>query len=231
MPAAAFKSVRALALFHDMADANFDRLTKAAYLQRFPAHVQLIEEGGAADFLHVVVEGCVELFASHNGRDTTMALVHPVSTFILAATLKDRPYLMSARTTMPGQILMIPSADIRTMLEIDPGFARAMVVELASCYRNVVKELKNQKLRTSVERVANYLIRQQKRHPGMEFALPVEKRALASLLGMTPENLSRAFGALRSHGVEVDGPMVRLTDIEALSAMARPNPLIDDFSS
>ena len=61
--------------------------------------------------------------------------------------------------------------------------------------------------------------------------LRVGKRALAARLGMTPENLSRAFNTLRPYGVEVNGPEIRIVDVEDLTKFARPYPLIDDHST
>ena len=58
--------------------------------------------------------------------------------------------------------------------------------------------------------------------------LPQDKRTLASLLGMTPENLSRAFNTLKPYGVVVRGNKISLDDLEALTTLAKPNPLIDD---
>jgi len=201
-------------------------------LQRFPPGVQLITEGDSADFLHIVVDGSVELFASSAGRETTMAIVSPVSTFILAAAVKDQPYLMSGRTKDKSQILLIPANDMRTAFHNDAGFAQAIVVELASCYRSVIKALKGQKLRTSVERVANYLVRQHQRQGiNGHITLALEKRSLASMLGMTPENLSRAFGQLKRYGVEVEGPEIRFHEFEKLVELAHPDPLIDDPKS
>jgi CRP/FNR family transcriptional activator FtrB len=224
-------SVRALSLFRDMDAAVFEELIAAAYLQRFPAQIELIKEGERADFLYIMVEGCVELFSSANGRESTMAMVRPVSTFILAASIKDAPYLMSGRTLEPSKILLIPSGDIRRAFATDDKFARAIVVELASCYRSVVKSMKNLKLRTSVERVANYILRLQVRAGGAEVVeLQIGKRNLASMLGMTPENLSRAFGALQAHGVTVEGRQITIEDAERLARYAKPTPLIDDPS-
>ena len=60
------------------------------------------------------------------------------------------------------------------------------------------------------------------------FTLPADKRTIAALLSMTPENLSRSFGALNNHGVRVQGPMVHIDDLDALEKFAQPNPLIDD---
>ena len=58
--------------------------------------------------------------------------------------------------------------------------------------------------------------------------LKAEKRLLASLLGMTPENLSRGFGLLAAHGIEVSGAQVTITDRPALEAYSRPDPVRDD---
>lgn len=221
--------VRDLALFAGMTDANFEKMLKGSFFQRFPTNVVLIEEGAPADFQHVVVGGGVELFASHNDRDCTMALVRPVSTFILAAVLKDAPYLMSARTVEPSHILMIPAENLRRAMEEDGALARAMVTELAGCYRSVVRALKNHKLRSGAERLANYLLRAHlAQGADGKISLPVEKKTLASMLGMTPENLSRAFATLKPYGVAVDGADIYLSMIDDLKVLAKPNPFIDD---
>ncbi len=221
--------VRSLPLFESMADSNFEALMQAAYLQVFPAQLELITEGDPADFLYVVIEGCVELYARTNGRESTMGMVRPVGSFILAAVLKDAVYLMSARTCKRSKVLMVPSGNIRDIFQKDEAFARSIVVELASCYRSVVKEHKDIKLRTAVERLANRLLRYHN-DQGAEghLELPYDKRTLASLLGMTPENLSRAFNTLKPYGVVVDGMTIRLNDIESLETLAKPNVLIDD---
>jgi len=221
-----------LPLFADMDRDLFADLMQAAYLQIFPPQVELIREGDPADFLHVVVEGRVELFAKSNGRESTLALVEPVSTFILAAVLKDAVYLMSARTTEKSRLLLIPSQDIRQAFRQDDAFARAIVVELASRYRAVVKDHKNHKLRNAVERLANCLIAMDARQGAKgRITLPYDKKTLASLLGMTAENLSRAFNTLKPYGVEVNGAEIALTRPADLKGLAKPNVLIDDEMS
>jgi CRP/FNR family transcriptional regulator, transcriptional activator FtrB len=221
--------IRALPLFHEMRAESFEALFRGAYVQTFPPQIELIREGDPADFLHVIVEGSVELFASWNDRETTMATVHPVSTFILAATIKDGPYLMSARTLDKARIILLPSLDVRAVFETDAVFAKSIVRELAQCYRAVIKSSKDLKLRTSVERLANYLLRLQKAQGGLaEFELTIEKRRLASYLGMTAENLSRAIRTLREYGVMIDGAKVSIPQARDLINLAKPTPLIDD---
>lgn len=232
MPDSLHTDIRGLHLFDSMAEAHFQTLMRGAFVQTFPPQVDLITEGDPSDFLHVLISGSVDLFSAWNGRDTSLATVRPVSTFILAATIRDQPYLMSARTLMKSRIALIPSAEIRSVFDADSGFARAIVTELALCYRSVIKAQKDLKLRTSLERLANYLLRQQ-RHAGggAQFDLDFEKRRLASVLGMTPENLSRALKGLQPYGVTVNGTRITIGNQADLEHFARPNPLIDDFST
>ncbi len=223
------KEIRELDLFRSMDESVFGDIMNAAYLQTFPSQVELIREGDPADFFYVVIEGCVELFARSNGRETTMALVRPIGTFILAAVLKEAVYLMSARTSLRSRIVMIPSRDIRQAVSNDQEFARSMIIELAGCYRAVVKEHKNLKLRTAVERLANRLMKYHQDQGGNgSMELPYDKKTLAALLGMTPENLSRAFNTLKPYGVVVKGTRIDLTDLESLATLAKSNRLIDD---
>ncbi len=111
----------------------------------------------------------------------------------------------------------------------DAGFATAIATELACAYRNVAQELKNQKLRSSLERLANWLVQRDKETGSLHrFDIPFEKKTLAARLGMAPEALSRAFATLAKYDVRVDGASVVVTDWTALERLAHPDPLIDD---
>jgi len=221
--------VKALPLFAGVSPDVFRRLTGGAFLQRFPAGTTLLLEGDRVDFLYVLLDGTVELQGAWRDRETTLAVLRPVSTFILAAVVLDADGLMSARTLERSEILMLSGEVIRRTMKEDSDFAFAVSQELAGCYRGLVRSIKNQKLRGGVERLANYLITQRIRQGGEDtITLQYEKRVLAALLGMTPENLSRAFASLGSHGVTVRGPTVTFTRLDALERLARPSLLIDN---
>jgi CRP/FNR family transcriptional activator FtrB len=99
-------------------------------------------------------------------------------------------------------------------------------------YRGLVKDLKNQRLRTGLERLANWILAYNDKcgRPG-SFRLPMEKRALANLLGMRPENLSRSFAEIADFGVRMDGAKLTIVDMAALTEFADPDPLIDDAAT
>lgn len=221
--------IAGLPLFADMDEAARERIFAASFLQVFPAQLTLFELGQRADFLHVLVDGLVELYASNAERDTTMALIEPVRSFILAAVITDQPYLMAARTLGPSRIMMIPAALLREVIQHDSALMLASMRELAMGYRGLVRTLTDMKLRQSTERLGNYLLLESRKLGGSDrLQLRGEKRLLASLLSMTPENLSRAFGALGKHGAIVVGANVIIEDRAALEAFARPDPFFDD---
>lgn len=221
--------VRTLPLFADIEEAHFDDLTATALLQRFPSHVELIREGELPDFLHIVVEGNVELFATHNGRETTLNVIGPVTTFILAAVIRDEVYLKSARSLTETQILMLPAEKVREVFSQDAAFARAVVGELAARYRDMARALKNEKLRTGVERLANWILAADRMQgDNGHVSISCDKRTLASLLGMTPEHLSRNLASIAEYGVKSSGRDITIADREALIAFAKPTMLIDD---
>lgn len=218
-----------LPLFREMQEEQRERIFSGSFLQAFPPQLTLFELGQHPDFLHVLVDGLVELYATGAGRDTTMRIVEPVTSFILAAVVTDMPYLMSARTLGPSRILLVPAALVREVVKQDCALMQATMRELALAYRDMVRALTDMKLRQSAERLGNLVLQQERRQGGTgTVRLRAEKRLVASLLGMTPENLSRAFGILSQHGLELDGAQGKLVDRAALEAFSRPDPVRDD---
>lgn len=224
--------VKSLPLFSEMAPQSFEGLVSAALLQQFPAGVVLIHEGQYADFLHVLLDGLVELFTVQNGAEWGISLVNPVSTFILAAVVGDLPYLNSARTLTESRVLLIPAQRVRAVFDEDVAFARVVAHELARAYRLSVKKMKSFMARSSIERLANWILSEAQKDPsGSRVALHFERAKLASHIGTTRENLSRNLTQLTEHGVRIRGREIVIDDKALLEAFARPQRFIDDPTS
>jgi CRP/FNR family transcriptional activator FtrB len=218
-----------LQIFSGSRPETIDSLLRGAFYQKFPAGLELVRTGENADFLHVVVTGRVELFASYLNRESTIDIIGPLQTFIVAAVITDRPYLNSARVLEPSKILMLPASAVRAAMTGDAAFATRMAVEMADAYRSVVRDLKNQKLRSGLERLANWLVqRDAETGGGHRFTIPFDKKVLASRLGMAPEVLSRAFATLAAYDVIIKGAEVEIRDPNSLVRLGKPHPLMDD---
>lgn len=221
-------ALRNLPLFTDMADATFERLVRPSFVQSFPPRTTLIREDEPADFLFAILDGLVLMSAKSDDGETALEILRADDIFILAAVLNDDVCLQTAQTLTPTRVLMVPSSLVRDLMSEDVGFMRAIVFETARAYRRLVKELKAQKLRSSVQRLANWIVKESLLNDGADVVMiPYEKRTLAAYLGMTPENLSRNFATLGSHGVTVQASAIKITNKNKLLQFAAPSHLID----
>lgn len=224
--------LKSLPLFSEMAAQSLESLLDAALLQQFPGGVVLIDEGQPADFLHVLVDGLVEIFTEQDGVEWGISLVNPVSTFILAAVVTDQPYLNSARTLANSRILLIPGQRVRAVFDEDVAFARIVARELAQAYRLSVKKLKGYMARSSAERLANWILTEAQGEASQRnIVIPFDRGTLASHIGTTRENLSRSLALLTDHGVRARGREIVIDNKDQLEAFAHPQPLIDDPAS
>lgn len=221
-------ALKNLPLFMDMADATFERIMRPSFVQSFPPRTTLLKEDEPADFLFAIVDGLVLMLAKSDDGETALEILRNDDIFILAAVLNDDVCLQTAQTLTPTRVLMVPASLVRDLMSEDVGFMRAVVFETARAYRRLVKELKAQKLRSSVQRLANWIVKESLLNNGTDVVMiPYEKRTLAAYLGMTPENLSRSFATLGSHGVSVQASAIKITNQNKLLQFAAPSHLID----
>lgn len=224
--------LRQIAMFHDVSGHDLETLLQPAFLQRFPPQVLLMRQGDAADFLHIVMDGLLDCFVHHAGRDFGLFLAGRGAILPLASVVETVPNLLSARVLEPSNVLMIPAAAVRAVFARNPAFAVAVGHALAADQNRLLRELANQKMRPSSERLANWMLKEIAGQGGSgNIMLRIDKRTLASLIGTTPENLSRNFGILASHGVVVRGREIIVEDKHALASFASPHPVIDESTA
>jgi CRP/FNR family transcriptional activator FtrB len=212
--------IRSVPLFGKLAEEDLRRLAASASLRQVPARAVLFTEGGRPDGLHSLMRGVVELYGEHDDRRFTVAVVGALKPFVLPLALADRnPF--SARTLEPCELLVVPTQMALELFSTNSEFARAVAHELAGECETLIEEFKSHRMRTTIERVARWILRRDEDAGGTgRFVIPYDKRVLASYLGMAPEHLSRSFSALASAGVVVRGRSITLTDRSALIEVA-----------
>lgn len=228
-PAAAeLAALRAVPMFAGLSADAFTTLAETVALKLVAADEQILREGARLEWLYVLIDGMVELYSEHGKDSFGFMLLRAPSVFILAPLLLDAPCLNSARAIRPSKLVLMPAHAVKKAIADYPAFARAVEREQAHAYRHVLKELKNRKFRTMIERLANWLlVNLEPRGEGGVVVLPFSRRRLAAYLGATPETLSRIFGELCEHGVSGHSQEIRVASVAALAKVAHPDPLID----
>jgi CRP/FNR family transcriptional activator FtrB len=214
--------LKAIRLFAQVPADRLQPLAGAASQQRVALRALVIAEGEECDALYGLLEGTVEVFSRFDDQETVIDVVQPGAALLLACVMTGLPYAAAARALSPARILAIPAAAVRALFESDGIFARAVAEELSRASHRALAELKSLKMHTSVERLADWLLRADAgSHGSGQFRLPFGKRTLASRLGMTPECLSRSLRNLADHGLTVRGRDVTVADRAALATIAR----------
>jgi CRP/FNR family transcriptional activator FtrB len=213
-------------LFEGLEASLQERIEALTEVMSVDADQVLVHQGDVPQHLYVLLQGQVAL--SSTAADGTTALVevlHPVDHFVLASVLTRLPYVMSARTVTACRLLAIDAGGLLDLVEHQPALANLLLRSVSRDFRTMVQQVRDLKLRTAAQRLGCYLLARVKDPEATraEFRLPFDKGLLAARLGCRQENLSRAFAALRAHGVETHGSRVVLHDIAQLRAAAVPD--------
>jgi CRP/FNR family transcriptional regulator, transcriptional activator FtrB len=222
--------LRLTPLFESLEDRLVDRVASITHEVRLPEDTEICRQGDPAQYLHVLLEGRVALWASApDDSRAAVEVVRPPGYFVLATVLSGLPHLMSAQTVSPSYLLAIDSDGLRALVEHEVDLANAFLRAEALNFRALVRQVQDLKLRTAAQRLGCYLLAlcSDPEATTDKFRLPFDKRLLAARLGCRQENLSRAFAALRSVGVETHGARVILHDIPALRDFAVPDEAVD----
>jgi CRP/FNR family transcriptional activator FtrB len=189
-----------------------------ARLLRLPAETVLFRAGERPDSLLAVQDGSVSLFGrGAGGREASLEIVRPFEAVAPWAPLADTAHAVSARTVGRVTLLSLPAGALRAAVGVEPVLAARLLRRVCGQGAALLRQVEDLKLRSTVERVGGYLLALGATD-GEPLALPYSKQLIASQLGMTPESLSRAFSALRAHGVSIFGNSVVVEDTGRLSA-------------
>lgn len=173
------------------------------------------------------------LRAAHNG-ERVLRLVSSGQTFGESAALLGRASSYDAIALADCKVVVIPAAQVLSLLERDARFARQLVIALAETKLGLLSELEASTMRRGAQRLAHYLgsLAEPAELPGQFVArLPASKTLIASQLDMKKETLSRLLRSLTAQGVVlVRGREISILDRERLAKIAplngEPHPLL-----
>lgn len=196
-------------------------LLTSCFVQPLPSDAVLCRQGERPDFLHIVVSGRVGLFGESARGEALVEIFGPGDAFIVPAVALDKPSLLTARMLDDGRIVMWPAEDFRAQVRVNGSLAQGAMLQLSDYWRLLVSQIKDLKLLTAVERLSALLLNLAPRGADQaKVMLPGNRGLVASLLGVAPQSLSRAFADLRPIGVSGDGREISIASLARLRGFA-----------
>ncbi|HEX2940043.1 MAG TPA: helix-turn-helix domain-containing protein [Rhodopila sp.] len=208
--------------------ATLDELARYAVLHRVPSGSLLFEQAETPAFALLLFQGTVELLGVRGREETLVEFVRAPDLLLPAAVLNQQTYLLRARVLDEARLVMIQAEAFRRAVATDHALCLAVLACQAAQFRRQIKHAKNLQLRSAEERVGCFLLGLLTNPVrGATARLPLEKRLIASQLGMTRETFSRTLAVVGRHGIRVEADLVTLMDPAAAQARFRLDPLLD----
>lgn len=202
-------------------------LKEAMRVRRLYKRDVLVLQGEEPRLVYLLLDGAVQAFTEHNSKTAVCEVALAPVLLPLEATLSGGASLHTWETLLPAVACSFPIEVFTAGCERDATFALAVAQQIALQHRNARRALLSERLRTTNERLANWLLQEHRKHHGGPITILTKKNVLASQLGMAPENLSRSLLLLSNYGVRSEGQHVYVYNEEELEKFARPNVLLD----
>src|SRR4051812_34470060 len=220
------RRLRRLPLFTGASDATVQDLLARTPINVVQRHQLAVREGATPSSVMAVLSGRLAPSTQISGEQpVVIGIVNRDELVMPGAAIVASAYPLSARAIEEARIAVVPLADLWAATERDHGFAMDLARLASGEWQALLAMLKDYRLRSAPQRFAAFLVRLAKESGRpesgpAEVELADDRKPLASLLGMTPENLSRTIAQFRERGVTVSGRMVNITDLGTLAAFA-----------
>ena len=204
-------------------DAVLDVLEEGAQFVRFGSGASVFERGSMPTGLFFVHVGAVRLMSlCPEGRPKVVEIFEPGSMFGEIGVFTGQCYRTWTQAIGASVLIHVPRARMLEAVAMDNALSNRMLTAVCARIQRLVDAISSTASGTASLRVASYLLEQLERSPRTDacIVLPAPKKAIASLLNLTPETLSRVLRSMVEDGVlTVGGRRIHVRDRSLLAAM------------
>lgn len=220
-PARIPETLRRLAYFQAWPDASLERLAAGAKIIPLPKHGAVARKNERLESLYVVVSGLLRLFIPlPNSMERVIALVGPGESVGEACLILEEACPYHAVAGRDSHVLAIDAMLFRRELSRDIALTRQALELVSRRFMDTVRDTEICAQRSSVQRVASYLLLHRPAPDDLAFTfqLPARKQDVAAKLGLTQETFSRVLGFLDKQGlIQVAAGQIRIEDAPKLA--------------
>ena len=192
------------------------RLEESARLMKAKSGEVLIRQGERPAGVYYLIQGRVKLcIAGNDGAEKVVEIVRERSCFGEALLFSEAPSPITAVVTKEAHLVRLGRDGVLQCAEREPAFALRLLQSVGGCFHNMMRDIEACSLRTSLQRVVDFLLREAEREhlegDGCRIQLPASKSTIASHLNISPETLSRSLSELKGEGlIDVERGVIQI---------------------
>jgi CRP/FNR family transcriptional regulator len=222
-------------LFNGLTDDELEKVRAIAVDKFYDRGKVVFLEGDDATGFYIIVSGKVKVYKSTaDGKEKILHIYGSGHPFGEVPVFSGSRFPANAETLIKSHLLFLPRADFTALIGSHPSLAINMLGVMSLRLREFSIQIENLSLKEVPGRLAAYLLYLTKAQtvknqaPGQPLRLAISKSQLASLLGTSPETLSRMFAKMsQQHLISVKGREIQLHNIEGLEDLSETGKLLE----
>ncbi len=209
-------------LFAGIPESQLDEVTAIIRIKNVARGETIFFEGDEATGFYMVAEGKIKIFkTSIEGREQILHIFGTGEPFGEVPVFHGQPFPANAVALSKGKLLFFPRSEFTALVHANPSIALNMLAMLSLRLRRFATQIEHLSLKEVPGRLAShllYLSEEQGRTD--QVTLDIPKGQLASLLGTSPETLSRIFAKMSEDNIlRVQGKVIEIIDLEQLQEL------------
>lgn len=213
--------LRSSPYFSGLNSDELEVISRLFFEKNYNRGAMIALEGELAEALYFVASGAVRIFkTSVDGKEQTLAIIHPQETFNEVPVFDGDANPASAQAMTPVVLYGIRRNDIESILHAYRQVTINIIKAMAGRLRHLVSLVEDLSFRHVIDRVAKILLEYAADGDGPRLT----QRDMAAMAGTAREVVSRSLKALEEEGfIKVDRHRIIIKDKEALKEMVEPS--------
>jgi len=206
-------------LFKGLAAPLLCQVADSASVKKFRRGESIFFEGEEAAGFYMVGQGRVKVFKmSLDGKEQILHIFGPGEPFGEVPVFHGSPFPANAVSIEPSVMLFFPRQSFIDLINSTPSLALSMLAVLSLRLRRFAAQIESLSLKEVPARLAAHLIYLTEEQQNTDTViLDIPKGQLASLLGTTPETLSRILTKMSAEGlIRVKGKKIDILQYDTL---------------
>ena len=217
-------------LFEGLPPSDLKALKAISVGKKFNKDETIFAEGDPGHGFYVIEAGVVKIYKSSlDGKEKILHIFGPREPFGEVAVFTGKPFPANARAIAPCRLHYFPRKDFIRLVADNPSLCLNLLAVLSMRLRQFAYQIEHLSLKETPARLAAYLLylAEEQKNP-RKVVLTISKGQLASLLGTTPETLSRVFARMsKGELIEISGRRIGLTSPEGLRRLSEGEASLD----
>jgi len=215
-------------------DDEVQMLENGRHMKVYGPGEMLFHEGDPCNGVYCIETGLVGIRKSDaEGNSVLLQLISPGDTVGYRAMLADEDFSASAEVLEPSRICRLDKGTVRSLLEKNPALGLRYLKKVSANLDEAEEKILHSATLSVRARFAHLLMVLLDRYGAATedqqavFELPLSRHDMASMIGTTPESMSRTIKKMESDNIALfDGRTVTIPSVDALVNEFEPDHFI-----